>query len=854
MLPEQVIPESQKTQEWRKNTCMAIIRAASASDVQRSKDLHYWALFHNIYDDKKFDYLRKATFEVIGKDGLPTGEKKAYDFPAKIRHFPLQRKYINLLLSKQARRKPFYSVTADDTLSVQKKYFNILQSILSFIDAQLKVKQQTLNTNLTEIKRQKQELEVMLQQRPETEEQRKAIEYVSKIKPTLDTYLTFMESKLKSEKIMTDEEVRKLAHYYRYEYKDFVEQVAQKVLKRLFKVYKIEQKSLKNFISWVVTGKQYYFVRHMQGARRPEFEALNTFKVYFPQDESVDYVQYGQWVAIKEYLTISQILDTYGAELKADEIKTLKSLSPRMTDFEKAQFLATSTDGAILVTNQPYAGVQQPTGIAVWKVFWRSPRKVHIKKTPRETAPGIENFFTHILSEQELHEKHRNRIKPEKREKLEIRYVDDIYCGIIIGDNIFIDRGIEECVLRPEDNPSVALLPVIGPTFSSFTNKPYSLIAVTEDANELYAIINYHKELLLAASGVRGQVINLSLIPEDMTPEEHRYYKKLGAYYVETVKKTGGRPLDMTFNQYTNFDDSVPPVIQFFDVMLNNLDVTIGLLMGITPAAMGQVVTPVEHAKTFQLSQEQTSLITEIIFAENDEILRQAVEALLNLTLKYCWKEGIMLELHDKAEGLEFVNIPPNLFAETDLAVHLEHSLKDEADLAQLKTAIITRVMNNLEPFTHLLQAYRAENLLELENKLEQYHAELEEIMKERATEQTAQNEKLIRIQSELEQQIKAQELQIKAYNVKLKEADMLLHHEINRLGLEHKMRKDEMREKMKLIQLTDRKETEMAVLDEQKRSNMVTEQLKSLELQMKSVLEQLKIIGNMPKKEKVET
>jgi hypothetical protein len=63
--------------------------------------------------------------------------------------------------------------------------------------------------------------------------------------------------------------------------------------------------------------------------------------------------------------------------------------------------------------------------------------------------------------------------------------------------------------------------------------KPYSLIGETEDLQDLYDVLHFHKENLIALSGVKGSYMDLSQLPDFKTgnPADniklYMYYKKL---------------------------------------------------------------------------------------------------------------------------------------------------------------------------------------------------------------------------------------------------------------------------------------------------------------------------------------
>src|SRR5690606_23876800 len=89
-------------------------------------------------------------------------------------------------------------------------------------------------------------------------------------------------------------------------------------------------------------------------------------------------------------------------------------------------------------------------------------------------------------------------------------------------------------------------------------NKAYSPVWETKDIQELYNILHFQEELLISLSGVKGTVVDISQLPSGMSMTEVMYYKKNGLLPIETLFP-GGKPKRTSFNQFSNYDDSVSP-------------------------------------------------------------------------------------------------------------------------------------------------------------------------------------------------------------------------------------------------------------------------------------------------------
>lgn len=92
-------------------------------------------------------------------------------------------------------------------------------------------------------------------------------------------------------------------------------------------------------------------------------------------------------------------------------------------------------------------------------------------------------------------------------------FVMQRYQTIRIGENIYILKGLDESVVRSSDNPSYCGLSVSGVVFLNRSNEPYSLVLACTTIQDKYDLLLYYRDTVIANSGVKGQIIDFSLIP-----------------------------------------------------------------------------------------------------------------------------------------------------------------------------------------------------------------------------------------------------------------------------------------------------------------------------------------------------
>ncbi|MCK9281873.1 MAG: hypothetical protein M0P71_14705 [Melioribacteraceae bacterium] len=847
-----LIPSSKKTKEWIEKKGLEINKIATKNPSQMKQDIECWMYYHNIFNDKEFDYLTRIPNGTVGESD--------YYLPAKVRHIPIQKKAINVLISQQKHRPFVFGAGISDTEGKNEKTARQIHNIFDKYINETESRVSQYHIQLKSIEQQKNQLQQILSKEPQTQEEAIQQQQLQMQLPIIEEQFNSASQKIERELLFTEKDAEKINIYYKYEVKDIIEDIIQKLALKLRKSLDIERQSLKNFISHIVTGKQAYYVDMVPGKKKIFFESLNMIDVTYPTTEGIEWIQDGMWVKISKSLTKSQAIDKW--KLTKEQITLLDS--DFQSNTRNMGFLNSSWKNVINTGSLLYSSSESDTEqIEESHIWFRSPKEIQVKKSPNPYEEG--KSFIHFLDDDEKvvnngqlfwEQKKKVYIDKEtgreydkkdvilgtKGEQLETRYIDEIFELVILGNDLTVLAQKKPIRLYSNESYSWTCLPVIGKTFNSIIDRPYSLVWDTKDLQKLYNLINYHRELLLATSGVKGTIMDLSQLPEGMTKSEWEYKKKLGVQYIESVKKNGKVA---TYNQFGSFDDSVTPAIQYLDNMLQSLDYTLGNIIGVGPQRQGQV-SGNDQVATYQMAIQQNSLITEIIYSEHDENERRAFEIALNLATKYMYKDGGMFDYKSDNMKTETFQVPAGVLNKIDIGIDVENNTLQEQNLKELKQFALQEYNKGSLPFRDIIKLYSTQTVKDLEKKFEFFTDEaLKFAQQSQQSNIEAQNqgqERLIQLQGQMDQQIKSQEIEIKKLDLQLKEqlGNGKLKLEQEQLFLNQKVADDNA--KLKEAQIISERETEGSYLMEQNRSNVMDERLKALELQIKT------LIGNTSK------
>ena len=816
-IPEQLIPLSQKGEDFIKNSALAFASIAKGSSKSKKNDEIAWDYYNGKIDRKKFEYITKV------------GE---YVLPSVMRRVSIQRPPINLLVSKQSRRPFVFSTVVVDEKSVREKFQNQFQYLIRQLQVKIKEQYDAFMVDYRRLLQQEQKLQQMLQQEPETEEQAQQLAMIAQQLPEIEQSIERAKEEFEQRIGWSKEEYEKTKQAALYSYKDMKEILAQKGLLKLRQTHNIKDHSVSFFIDKCVTGKGFYYVDYVPGEKNIIFESIDSVQVYFPSIPGVKNVEDGPWVILEDYISYSTMIDQYGEskELTEEVIRKLEYYKEYSTGEELGQQNANVYTGANNNSN----------GINRKMIWWKSPRRAYVKKTPNKHKEG--EHFRHFIEDEPVYDK---KPKTEKGEELKTFYINDLFHATIIEDKYVLVGHRVEKPLRMRDSYSRLQLPVIGRSFSSYSEEPYSLIWTTKDLQDLYDIVNYHRELYIAASGVKGQVIDLSQKPTWMPLKEHQYHKKLGNLYIETVDKAG-RKVQSPYNQWKEYDDSLSPNIQFLEAIMASLDNSCKETMGVSRASMGQIVST-DQVGTANLSNQQSALVTEILFYESDQIEARALRRALNLMAKFVWKDEAILQYTTPDLRTEIIKIPANLLNQSDYDIILLNSTQEQNDMQEIKQLAFRQHEKGMLPFKNVIELYKQSSVVELQKNVIRWSEEAEKIAQMNLQNQQqaqAQAEQMkIRMENEFKAAIEKDKRQIEMLGLEIKKAELEATKANNELNAMLKEKDIAAKKETNLVKIASERDVEMNYLNEQSRNNQVQEKLRAIQLDLQGLQIQINAI-----------
>ena len=781
ILPEQNIPDEKKNRDWFIHHGRSIYMAASIMQTEKQRDLLCWQLFNGIVNEQDFDYLRKVD---------------NFEYPAKIRHIPILRSRFQRLRALETRRFFKPRVFTVNKAAIQAKIDLKSKAIVDAIMSAYISRSNQLQQIQSQLDQQVQNMQSD-QQNPEA---------AYRIQQ-MQLQIQQLQQPLQREEILNKKEIEKIEKYYNLTYKDIYEIYANSGLEAYMQKYNLIQIFVDGITEKIVTDQPIYCVELVEGKPDPVFRKVNTMNFYHSKMGLSKKIEDCDWIREDRYMSIPEITDEFRDELSPTLINQIKM--PNFFGFGNTvyntPYFNTSGYTDTNQVNALYSGTQDNSKrIQVSRCVWKAVRRLNFVKKPNKYLPG--RTYLHFVPESEL----------EDNDDIELRYRTEWYEITLIGGRIPL-RMKRIKTSYSEDNLSVSSGPYIGRNWDGLTERPYSLVWATKDIQILYNILNYHMELWMALSGVKGMVMDRSQKPDGMTDAEWRYQRKLGTAWIQTVRE--GIQRNATFNQFQQFDDSIGNSIQYLQKFMEYLENTASTIIGVFHPQLGQIEST-DQVGTYQQSNQMSSMVTEILYWEHDQIKLRALSQLVNL-FKMSWAEGKLMDYASDGLGQAILSIPKGGLDGADFITRVNNGAEEEERIKELRQGALSAYQKGELRLNQWIKLYSSKTVKEMESMLDQFADEAMKIMENQSASESQRQQQIMEFQEKLKQQAIQMQGQIDTNLLQMKNQLESMKLELqktisdNTIASAEKMNTED--NQVKILDIQSNRDTELAYLQEQR-------------------------------------
>ena len=495
----------------------------------------------------------------------------------------------------------------------------------------------------------------------------------------------------------------------------------------------------------LITGYTFFRVKESSGGNNIQIEVLDPLNTFIDRNPESPYIKDSYKVVVRKWLSKQQILNRYGKDLTKNDVKKVKD--NWSDDF-----------GEGTLYGYTYANTVQP-------MYANSPGH-----------PIDENGIQKLIPVYEV-----EWLETDKD------FVMQRYSSVRIGGDIYIINGKDEHVVRSKDNPKYASLTVNGIYFTNRTSEPYSLMLACIELQDRYDVLIYYRDVLIANSGVKGQIIDFSLIPANLGvnwPERIKKwmaYRKAGSLMIDSTQEGRNESGAGQFNtMFSGYDDTLPAqAIQAIQLAIDSVETTTSSITGVFRERLNGIQQR-DAVHNIQQGVNNSFIITKPIYQQMDLVTCEIITDSLNQA-KRTWKDGLtgVLILGDQQQKI-FTALPED-FTFTDYDIHVISSTQIMQDMQQIQALVPEFIKSGQLPPDILFEVMTSKSLSEMKYKVKRAL----KIQKE-------ENNQIQQLQQKLEETTQqAQQLQQELQNAQkqikqLDEQRMKL--ETDKMNLEYKV------------------------------------------------------------------
>lgn len=436
----------------------------------------------------------------------------------------------------------------------------------------------------------------------------------------------------------------------------------------------------------LITGEAYYKVVPSSNGTNIDIKILDPLNTFPDRNYASQYAKKSYRVVIREFLTKSQILNTYGKEMSKKNIEDLDTFND--TNPTNNAMYIRGTSGMA----NPYPGLDSDLAV----------------------TPGIP---TNTNSSRNL-----ITVYTVEWTETDDNFEMQRYEQVKIGSDIYILQKTPAKVTRSISNPTVCNLQTSGIFFTTRQPKAFSLVLACESLQTKYNILHFYRDSLLASSGTVGDWIDVTNIPEFLgvtMPERVQkwlaYKKKAGVALIKPNEDGG--PNNNTM--YNGYDDTLKmQAVQAIELAIERVETTCSSITGVFRERLNGIQQK-DAVSNIKVGVQNSFVMTKQYTHQMDLLTTEMILDSLNLA-KVVWKKGLKgcITLGDLYQKI-FVALPEH-FTVTDFDINIESGTTVAQHMNEIKTIIPEFIKAQMLDPNDVIETITAKSLTYLKQKLKQ--------------------------------------------------------------------------------------------------------------------------------------
>lgn len=535
--------------------------------------------------------------------------------------------------------------------------------------------------------------------------------------------------------IMPPDQVDK---YMRFSYRDRRETLSDRLLQYLYRYLSIRDKKSDAFKHALISGEEIVYVGVEND--NPVLEVVNPLGFFFHKSGENKWIEDGLYAGIRTYMTIGEVLDSYGKYLKPEEIERLEentyTLAPltNTTMGPTMKYGRTNEDlvlGSVIGAKEGSYGIPKEQNILVQHVEWRSQRKIGFLSFvndygDNETNLVSEDFYipphaSIVTDIGSFGAKVKYHVWVENGMTYSLRwdYVPEIWTATKIGHDIYCMIGPKEEQFRSKDNPFEVKLGYHGLVYNAMNADSVSFMDRMKPFQYLYLIVTHKFKKAIAQEQGKVFHFDISMVDPQLGLEKTLYYlKELNIDFYNPLMNADAPGRDQRGKvSHTSDMSNMGNIINYISI-LNAIDQQISEVAGVTKGREGQL-TPNEAVSNAQSNIQMSTLVTEPYFQAHYKLWERILTSLV-AAARTAWRGKDIVKqfvLDDMSSiTLELSKDEPQ---DWEIGVFISDSGREHEMFQALKGISDGLLNTNRATFSDLIKLYEATSASELRTAIE---------------------------------------------------------------------------------------------------------------------------------------
>ena len=680
-----------------------------------NSDKHRMKTNYDLFNDK----VNLKEFEsVCNPFGLKDIESKV-----NFKHKDIVSGKIKALLGMEMRRPFSFKVLAVNPEATTRKEQEEFKQILDFVVQEI-----------TQPIRQQIEQEKQQQQAQQQQEEPLSEEQINQINEQVQQEI---EQEVKAR---TPEEVKV---YMEREHQDPAELLAHQILEYLKEKELIINKFNLAWKHGLLSSKEIF--RVCVENKEPTLKVINP--LYFDCGEFDHNVEDAEWATYDEFLTVSEIVNRFGDQLKDSEIDDLYAKVNNRSDLPLIDvFSENRATDRIRVTH------------CEWKAL--KPIKF-VQGVDLETNEPYE-----IVVDEEY--KLNKEVGDISEEKI---WIVAKYEGYKIDNDLYLQMREVPGQYFDFDNPTKCKLSYIGCFYDALNSEPTSVMDRIKHYDYLYNIILYKVQSLISSD--RGKILGLnsSMIPlksANITLEQWFYYTFENQLALLNPNEEGVRQSDIT-QSIKEIDLSLISDIKKYIELADYIERRCGESVGITRQIEGQIGSN-EAVRNTQQAIIQSANILEPYFEMHNIVKRNVLQALIEVAkVAYATYQPKNLSYILDDFSQKIIQMDYDLLENSTYGIFVSNSMKADEALQMVRQLAHAAMQNQAIEMSDVMKVMRSESIVEAESLLKKSEKERRELAQQQQESQQQAEQQLQQAQQEFEKEKMYMEHQFKMEEIEKK-------------------------------------------------------------------------------------